>query len=235
MWNYIIDGLLILIILISTIIGIVKGLFDSILSLFGTAIALGVSVFTAKYVSNFINKIFNFEELVLTKIDEATEGGIISIFGTDLQNSDVAKFVVWVLSIIIVFLVVKLAIYILSKIFESVSKNSPTLSGINRVLGMLFGAVRGAVVVVALLAVCSLLSQVPGIGTPIYEKITDTKVTSVVYKYVDEFVEKNLTEENIKDVIDRIVSEVEDKQDNEDTNSQTSGNTASGGSISFNN
>lgn len=235
MWNYIIDGLLILIILVSTIIGIVKGLFDSILSLFGTAIALGTSIFTAKYVSNFINKIFNFEELVLTKIDEATEGGVITIFGTDLQNTDVAKFVVWVLSLIIVFLVVKLAIYILSKIFESISKNSPTLSGINRVLGMLFGAVRGAVIVVALLAVCSLLSQVPGIGTPVYEKIADTKVTSVVYKYVDEFVEKNLTEENIKDVIDRIVSEAEGSQDNTNKDAGASGNTANGGVVSINN
>ena len=95
---------------------------------------------------------------------------------------------------------------------------------------MLFGAIRGAVVVVALLAVCSLLSDVPGIGTPIYEKIDNTKVTRVVYKYVDEFIENNLTEENVKDVIDRIVSEVEDKKDT-DNESTSSGNTASGNEV----
>ncbi|MGN0961226.1 MAG: CvpA family protein [Christensenellales bacterium] len=232
MWNYIIDGLLIFILVVSTIVGIAKGFFDSILSLFGTGIALAVSIFTAKYVSNFINKIFNFEELILTKIDEATSGSAITIFGTELQNSDVAKFVVWIISLIIVFLIVKLAIYILSKIFESITKNSPALSGINRVLGMVFGAVRGGVVVIALLAVCSLLSQVPGIGTPIYEKISETKITSSVYKYVDEFVEKNLTEEKIKDIIDRIVSEASSTEDKNKEESTTPDTTPEG-SVTF--
>lgn len=219
MWNYIIDGLVILILLISMIVGIVKGLFDSILSLFGTAIALAVSAFTAKYIASFINKIFNFEEYLLTKIDEANAGGVISIFGVDLDNSEVAKFVVWVISLIIMFLIVKLAIYILAKIFESITKNSPTLSGLNRVFGMIFGLAKGGVTVLALLAVCSLIAEVPGIGQPIYEKIADTKITSGIYKFVDEFVEKNLTEEKIREVIDRVVSEggnsSSDKQDGE--------------------
>ena len=97
---------------------------------------------------------------------------------------------------------------------------------------MLFGAIRGGVVVLALLAVCSLLSDIPGIGAPIYEKIDNTKVTSVVYKYVDDFVEKKLTEENVKEIIDKIVSEVENGKDNKDesnTSGGESGNTASNG------
>lgn len=228
MWNYIIDGLLILIIVVCAIIGIVKGFFDSILSLVGTGLALAVSVFTAKYVANFINKIFNFEEFLLTKIDEATTEGVITIFGVDLQNTEVAKFAVWVVSIIIVFIIVKLAIFILSKIFESVVKNSPTMGGINRVLGMVFGIVKGGVTVLGLLAVCSLLAQVPGIGTPIYEQITNTTITSGIYKYVDEFVEKNLTKENIQDIIERFESEVS----NNDDQDPTSGSTASSGSSS---
>lgn len=233
MWNYIIDGLLILIILVSTIVGIVKGLLDSVLSLFGTAIALAVSIFTAKYVAGFINKIFNFEELILTKIDESTEGGVIRIFGAELKNTEVAKFVVWVIAVIIVFLVVKLAIYILSKIFEGIAKNSPALSGINRVLGMLFGIVRGGVIVVATLAVCSLLADVPGIGTPIHEKITNTTITSGVYKYVDDFIENNLTEEKIRDIIDRIVSQVSDSKDNSTSGTGESGSTESSSTLTL--
>lgn len=232
MWNYIIDGLVILILLISMIVGIVKGLFDSILSLFGTAIALAVSAFTAKYIAGFINKIFNFEEYLLTKIDEASADGVISIFGVDLQNSEVAKFVVWVIALIIMFLIVKLAIFILAKVFESISKNSPTLSGLNRVFGMIFGLAKGGITVLALLAVCSLISEVPGIGQPIYEKIADTKITSGIYKFVDEFVEKNLTEEKIRGVIDKIVSEAKGQNNKEDNSSESDGSTLS---IVFNN
>lgn len=223
MWNYIIDGLVILILLVSMIIGIVKGLFDSILSLFGTAIALTVSAFTAKYIAGFINKIFNFEEYLLTKIDESSPSGVISIFGVDLQNDEVAKFVVWVISLIIMFLIVKLAIYILAKIFESITKNNPTLSGLNRVFGMIFGLAKGGVTVLALLAVCSLISGVPGIGQPIYEKIADTKITSGIYKFVDEFVEKNLTEEKIREVIDKVVKESEDSPSTPKDDTSTSG------------
>lgn len=232
MWNYIIDGLVILILLISMIVGIVKGLFDSILSLFGTAIALAVSAFTAKYIAGFINKIFNFEEYLLTKIDEASADGVISIFGVDLQNSEVAKFVVWVIALIIMFLIVKLAIFILAKVFESISKNSPTLSGLNRVFGMIFGLAKGGITVLALLAVCSLISEVPGIGQPIYEKIADTKITSGIYKFVDEFVEKNLTEEKIRGVIDKVVSEAKGQKDNDNSSSKEDGSTLS---IVFNN
>lgn len=232
MWNYIIDGLVILIVLISMIVGIVKGLFDSILSLFGTGIALVVSIFTAKYIAGFINKIFNFEEFLLTKIDETATDGVIRIFGVDLQNSDVAKFVVWVIALIIMFLIVKLAIYILSKIFESISKNNPTLSGLNRVFGMIFGLAKGGITVIALLAVCSLISEVPGIGTPIYEKIADTKITSGIYKFVDTMVEENLTEEKIKDIINRVVSDMDSNKDEKpatpegETPSGASGTTA---------
>ena len=237
-WNYVIDGILILVVLFCTIMGIVKGLFDSILSLFGTGIAIAVSIFTAKYVANFINKMFNFEQFLLDKIDEAVVDGASGTTATSgvtknligsLPNSEIAKFGVWVLSIVIVFIVVKLTIFILSKIFESVVKNSPTISGLNRVFGMLFGLVRGAATAIAMIAVCSLLCNVPGIGTSIHEKITNTTITSKIYKFVDEYVDENLTEEKIKDIIDRITSEATSK---EDANDKQSGSTESSSSAS---
>lgn len=236
MWSYIIDGLLILILIICTIVGIVKGLFDSLLGLISTGLALVISVFTAKYVANFINKIFNFEALILKELDgvKAAEGsaseGVISIFGTPLKNADVAKFCVWICSVVIVFLIIKLVIYILAKVFETVTKSNPTITGINRVLGMVFGICKGAVVVVALLALCSVISQVPVLGQTVYSKIEDTKITKSIFKYVDEFVEKNLTEDKIKDIVDKIVSEASSADDsNKDEGNKDTGNESSSG------
>lgn len=240
-WNYIIDGLLILVILLCTIMGIVKGLFDSILSLFGTGIALAVSIFCAKFVANFINKIFNFEQFLLDKIDAAVVDGASgttasseatkSLIG-NLPNTEVAKFGVWIVSLVIVFIIVKLTIFILSKIFESVVKNSPTISGINRVLGMVFGLIKGGITAIAMIAVCSLLCKVPGIGTPIYEKITNTTLTSKVFKYVDEYVEENLTEDKIKDIIDRITSEASSKENDDKSSGSTS--SSNGNTLAYN-
>lgn len=202
MWPYIIDGVLILILVISTIVGIVKGFFDSLLSLLGTGLSFSIAVFTAKYVSGFLNKIIGIEEFVLNKLD-ATNEGTVEFFGTR-TNADVAKFCTWIVTVIVMFLIIKLAIFILAKIFESVTKNSPTLSGINRVFGMLFGLLKGAAWVVVLLALCSSVSKVPVIGTTINNKIAETKVTSFVYKYVDDFVETQLTQEKIDGIINKL-------------------------------
>lgn len=215
MWSYIIDGALILILLISTIVGIVKGFFDSLLSLLGTGISFAVAVFTAKHISPTLNKIINIEDFVLEKLDAS--GTSINVFGLT-TNEDVAKFCTWIVTVIVMFLIIKLAIFILAKIFESVTKNSPTLSGINRVFGMIFGLVKGGAWVFVILSICSSLKQVPGLGTTINSKIAETKVTSFAYKYVDDFVENQLTQEKINSIIDKLTGgSKSDEQTTEET------------------
>lgn len=226
MWGYIIDGVLIAIIVISAIVGIVKGLIDSVLSLFGTGIAVVAGVFGAKYLSNFVNKIFGLDSFILGKLDGGAEG-TFTLFGGEFSNVEVAKFCVWIVTVVIVFLIVKLAIFILAKIFESVTQNSPKLSGINRVLGMLFGILKGGVVSVGLVAIASLLSEIPGLGSIITDKIDETKITSFAYKYVDEYIDENLTAEKVQDIVDKIVSELDDDDDSDDTNTDD-GSTESG-------
>ena len=229
MWSYIVDGLFIIILLVCIVVGIAKGLLDSVLGLVSTGIALLVSIFCAKYVANFINKIFNFEEFILEKLDGTNEG-YVSFFGDKftLTNVDAAKFCAWVCSLVIVFLAIKLAVSILAKLFESITNASPTISGINRVLGMVFGAIKGGVVVFALFALCSLVAQVPFIGTPVYDAVSNAKISGGIFKFVDEMVEKNLTEENVKEIVDRIVSEsTSDDADSENNDeSQVSGGNA---------
>ena len=217
MWSYVIDGVLIVLIVASILIGISKGLIDSILSLVGTGIALLSSVFLSKHVANFINKIFNFEDFVLKNLDGA-ETGSMKIFGViELSNVEVAKFAVWIASVVILFIVIKLAIYIVSKMFEAVIKSSPTVSGINRLLGMIFGAIKGGVMVLILLALSTLLCQLPFIGSKVYNAIQDTTITKGVYNVVEDFVENNLTQEKIEDIIDKIVSENEVPENNDGT------------------
>ncbi|MBE5757881.1 MAG: CvpA family protein [Clostridiales bacterium] len=203
MWSYIIDGLIVVILVVSIAVGIVKGLFDSILGLISTALALAVSVFASKYISGFINNIFGLEPWLEGKIGSG-EG--LTLFGQTLSSNEIAKFCVWLITTVVVFLIVKLVIFILAKLFEKVSQNSPTISGLNRVLGLVFGLVKGAMVCFALLAVCSIISEVPVLGTTIKTGIADTKIANAVYKYVDEFVENQLTAEKVNDIISRIAS-----------------------------
>ena len=230
MWSYIIDGILILTILICVIIGVSKGFFDSVIGLIGTGLSLVISVFSAKHVANFVNKIFNFEDFVLEQLDKSNSNGVISFFGGkfSISNVECAKFCVWISTVVILFLAILLIIHIIGKLFEAVVNKNVTISGVNRLLGLLFGLARGCAAVVAMLALCSVLAQVPGIGTPIYDAIQSSKITKPVYNYVDDFVEKNLTKENIEGLIDKIIS---DNTDNNDTGSgaEEGGSTETGG------
>lgn len=203
MWSLIIDGIVIGIIVVCAIIGIVKGFVDSLLGLIGTALAAVAGVFTAKYVSAWINSLFDLEDKILNSLDGGVEG-TFKIFGAEFSNPEVARFAVWLIAVVAVFLLVKLVLLILSKMFEKVTQNKPVISGINRALGAIFGIVKGGVMVAVSLALCSALSQLPIIGSTISDKIADTKVTSFAYKYVDEFVENQLTQENITKLISQM-------------------------------
>ncbi len=217
MWPYIIDGVLILILVVSVIVGIVKGFFDSLLGLIGTGLAFLIAIFTAKYLSNFLNKIIGVEDFVINKLG-AIEGndGTIQFFGTR-TNSEVAKFCSWIVTVIVVFLIIKLVIFVLSKIFESVVQNSPTISGINRVLGLVFGFAKGCTWVAVILGLCSAVSQVPVIGTSITNKIAETKVTKSVYKYVDDFVDTQLTQEKVNEIINKLTGNADSGESSNST------------------
>lgn len=228
MWSYVIDGILIVLLVVSIIVGIAKGLVDSILSLVSTGIALLGAAFLSKHVANFVNKIFNFEDFVLKHLDGAEEGSM-KIFGViELNNVEVAKFAAWIATAVIVFILIKLVIYILAKMFESVIKNSPTVSGINRVLGMIFGALKGGVMVIVGLALCTLVCQLPFIGTPTYNAIQNTIITKPIYNFVEDFVENNLTQDKIEDIIDKIISDNQVPEDDNGTeNGEDGGNNGS--------
>lgn len=222
MWGTIIDIVLIAIVVFCAVVGIIKGFFDSILGLIGTTLAFIAGVFLAKYIAPIVNNIFGLENFLASKINLPEN---FSLFGTPLNNAEVAKFGVWVITVLAVFLVVKLVIFILGKIFESVTNNSPAVSGINRVLGMVFGIVKGAITVVLVIMVASLLGKIPGVGDTIDAKINETKICKWADKYVDDIMEKYITKDNLQDIIDRIISDNKaENNDNTDTNASSGDN-----------
>jgi uncharacterized membrane protein required for colicin V production len=202
MWSYIIDGLVIGIILVCAIIGIFKGLFSSVLGLISTALALVVSAFTAKFVSPILNNIFGLEKLFTDKL--ASGGDTLNLFGQNLPASDVAKFCVWIITVILIFAIIKLVVFVLAKLFEKITQNSPTMNKLNRILGCVFGLLKGVAFSLSLIALFSVVAEVPVIGTTIKDGIANTKVTSIVYETVDNFVDNQLTTEKVNDIISKI-------------------------------
>lgn len=189
-----IDIVFIAILVLFAIIGVWRGLFDSLLALISSGVALTVAIFTAKSVAKFLNKTFKINSWfskILTK--SVGEGGTITLFGkTDLSFAinEVAEFLSMIFAIIVVFVLIKLAVWLLAKLFDSVVSSSTIGSGLNKVLGLVFGACRGFLVVIIVLSLCCVFSSTKLIGNKIQENIDNSSVTKYVYKYVSDYTEK---------------------------------------------
>ena len=197
MW---IDIVLGAILLISVVVGLWKGFFDSLLGLVSTGLAVVIGFTCAKPANTFIAKFIDLSSWIdglLSKVIENPET-IVSLFGNDalaLKRIELANFLAIVLSGIITFLVVKIGIWLLAKLFDSVVESSTIGSGLNKLLGGIFGLARGAVIVIVALLLCSIIcgAGLPVISSPIQTAIDESKVTHYVYKYVSDFAENQIT------------------------------------------
>lgn len=204
MW---LDIVVIAIIAICVIVGLWKGFFDSLLGLISTGLAAVVAFTCAKPAATFINKIINLPNWIdglLTKV--IADGEVVSLFGSakmSFTRIELANFLSIILSAVIVFFVVKIGIWLLAKLFDSVVESSTLGSGLNKLLGGLFGLLKGGAIVVVALLLCSVIhgANIPLVSDFIQTTIDNTKVTSFAYKYVSDFAENQLTKEDLKDFI----------------------------------
>ena len=213
-------------IVLYAVIGLYKGLFDSILSLIGTGVAVAVGVWLAKPAAGLINKIVNvpnmFEKL-LNKAFESSE--TVELWSNVFNKKDLAAFLSLVFAGIIVFVLVKLAIWLLAKLFDGVTKNSSIASGLNRVLGLIFGFVQGGFVVCVLLALCSIITGTQVVGNTIDNAIDKAPTTKWVYKYVDDFTEDQLSKIDMKEFLKNLVSSSNENKDENSTDTQSGNQT----------
>ena len=77
---------------------------------------------------------------------------------------------------IVLFLLIKFIVFLLAKLFDS--KEKPVLSGVNRALGMIFGAVKGGLFVVIAYTVLSISCMV----FPIQASVDDVKNQTTLFK-----------------------------------------------------
>lgn len=197
-----IDIIFIAILVIFAIIGIVKGLLESILSLVSTGVAFGLAIWIGKPAAKFLRGIVNIDgwfEKLLAKA--SSEDPIADFLGITITREQLAKFLTVVLCVVVVFILIKLIVLLLAKLFDNALQNHSGFSGLNRVLGMLFGACRGIFIVCCGLALCSIVTWIPGIGSKVTAAIDNTKITKRVYVYVEDFVEDKISEEKLKEVI----------------------------------
>lgn len=217
MW---VDIVFFAIIIIFALIGLWKGLFESLISLISTAVCVAVAVYLAKPCASFINNTIGLDtpKMFDGLIGKFSQKQSFELFGMTFKRGEIAGFLSMIFAGIVVFILLKLAIYLLAKIFDSITNGNTVLNGLNRVLGMLFGIIKGGVIVIVTLAICTVFARFTKVET----YIKQSTVTNWVYNYVDDFTEKQLKDVDIQEIIKDVIKKSDvSKTIPEDTNTNT--------------
>ncbi|MFQ6723818.1 MAG: CvpA family protein [Clostridia bacterium] len=112
----------------------------------------------------------------------------------EVVSGPFASIIMLIISAIVLFVLLKIIIAIVSRLFENITRNR-VFGATNKLLGFAFGAIKGLFIVVVFSFVLTMLTVVPKINTKITPAINNhTKVAKPIYKFTDNVVEKYVVE-----------------------------------------
>lgn len=198
------DLFLVLIIALSTFLGYKKGLVELGAKLFAGIIAIIITLVIYKPVGNIVIKNTNIDEkienTILEKtqniIDEnsnvsnnkyiqnTTENAVTQVKEEVLpeQAKNIAVSVVYIASVLIIFIVTKIILSIVISLANSVA-SLPILKQFNEVGGLLYGLVRGAIIAFAFILIIGTVARLNPNGALI-KNFESTYLTKEIYNSI---------------------------------------------------
>ena len=126
-----------------------------------------------------------------TAVDMSSEATVANVVGASL-----GQIAMVIIAGILVFIVIKIVIAILSRIFDNIARTK-VLGGLNKILGLVFGIIKAACIVVLFNGLLVSLSLIPPVNKTITPLIQDnTHVEKFIYNKTDELVGKYIIEGN---------------------------------------
>ena len=193
------------------------------------------------------NEVVSSEEVrarVLDAINGSENMGFIKSFLTNVVNGiDLTKNVTAldavsasigmilgvVLTGVLLFLGVKLIVFLLGKLFDSVDDKRGGKSGLDRFLGSLLGLAKGMVIVVIVFIIGTFLSYAK---LPVPQIMNNTVVAKHGYNIVAEKVEEVIDEIDFNALIDKLLKNGKTDDSGESTGGESTGGESTGGESS---
>ena len=119
-------------------------------------------------------------------------GGSSSVeFITDFANQ-IGQVIAVIVAVLILFILIKIVLAILNKIFESISKNR-AVSGLDRLFGLILGAVKGALFVSIVFIVAYLIIPAfPAFGDWVNNLLAENSISNTIFTWLTEFTDGTL-------------------------------------------
>ncbi|PKK95795.1 MAG: hypothetical protein CVV59_01860 [Tenericutes bacterium HGW-Tenericutes-4] len=112
-----------------------------------------------------------------------------------------------IVAAVLIYIVIRIAIGILSKIFDAITKN-PAIGGLDRLLGLAFGAAKGALLIAVIFAVYSVLVVIPGVEQATSSILDASTLGKPIYNIVSEFVVNQIGQIDFNAIIQGAFSSV---------------------------
>ncbi len=196
--GFIIDIILVAILLLSTFLGYKKGLVKLGAKLFAGIIAIIVTIVAYRPVSGMIINNTSIDEKIeeaivqnaTNYIDEKSEGSNVvtdSIENQILpeQAKNIAQGVVYAVTAIVLFIVVKIVLGIIVSLLDFVA-NLPILKQFNEIGGILYGIVRGILIVGIIILLMGVFTKINP-ESNLNEKIQSSFLTKTIYENIVKF------------------------------------------------
>ena len=135
-----------------------------------------------------------------SNVDMSSNETIGSVVGSSLGNICMV-----VIAGIIVFIVLKIAVALLSKLFKNIEQTK-VLGSLNKILGLTLGFLKAGLIIVVINVVMVALTLVPGINKTISPLIQDnTHVEKVIYNTTDKLFGKYIVEgDTVKKLVENL-------------------------------
>lgn len=197
-----IDIIFLAIIALFAIIGLWKGLLDSILGLITSFASIFIAIWAAKPVAKFIRKLIDVDSIFYNLVGGFFGGSETkSIFGVELTREKLSAFLTVAACAVLVFILLRIAVWLISKLFDSATASSSTLSGLNRLFGLCFGLAKGLLINCVVLGGISILANT-GIAPNLKDTVSNSKISNFFYKYTSNFVHEKLSGGKLESIID---------------------------------
>ncbi|MGN1207932.1 MAG: CvpA family protein [Christensenellales bacterium] len=118
----------------------------------------------------------------------ADKAEVVTKAGTSAGN-----LILMAICMIVAFILIKLVIFLLSKLFGALKKKSVAINGLDRVLGVVLGLAKGCLIVFAVFVIANLLQSIPAVANFLDTTFNNSSIAKPIYDFINNIVSNYLT------------------------------------------
>ena len=138
-----------------------------------------------------LNKLF--DKLINIKTENITNKEELTL--TNILSESLSKFFSLAISFVVIFALIYLILFLLTIITKKI-KEIETIRVTDRILGVLFGIINGSITIIFIIGFIALFRE-DGIFESIINYIKDSTIGGFAYTYINQFIDKYITLENV--------------------------------------